>query len=127
MGAQGDRAAICDVTINVLGYIEDGEWCALALEMDLRGYGSTFEEALEDLSGLVVTQISFAQESGNPDMPFFPADTVFFELFAEARREALHRRVKSLGDPVPDGFRVAGMPVPSAHLINETRKEFATA
>lgn len=127
MGVQGDQAAICDVTINVLGYMEEGEWCALALEMDLRGYGKTFEGAIEELTELVAMQVSFAQASGNPDMPFFPAEAVFFERFAEARREALHRRAKSMADPVPDGFRVAGMPMPPAHVIDEIRNSFAQA
>ena len=33
----------CDVTASVLEFQEDGEWCALALEMALRGYGQTFD------------------------------------------------------------------------------------
>jgi hypothetical protein len=39
----------CRVTLNIPGYFEDSEWVALALEMDLRGYGKTFYKALEDL------------------------------------------------------------------------------
>ena len=39
----------CELSINVLGYREEGQWVALALEMDLRGYGETFEAALREL------------------------------------------------------------------------------
>ena len=75
------------VTVNVLGYREDGEWVALALEMDLRGYGQTFREALEELTDLVRTQIRFAQFKGQPDMIWKSAEPVWFERFADVRRK----------------------------------------
>lgn len=64
------------VTFSVLGYQEDGEWVALALEMDLRGYGDTFEQALEDLEDLVAMQIGFAQFKGQPDLIWRPAELI---------------------------------------------------
>ena len=36
------------IFLDVLGYRErEGEWVALALEMDLRGYGATYDQALD--------------------------------------------------------------------------------
>ena len=57
-------ANVCDVTVSVLGFQEDGEWCALALEMDLRGYGRTFDEALEDLHDAMTMQNQFRPIQG---------------------------------------------------------------
>ena len=37
------------IAADVLGYREAEDYVALALEMDLRGYGSSFAEALRDL------------------------------------------------------------------------------
>jgi hypothetical protein len=39
MPSKSTKSNICNVTLNILGYREDNEWVALALEMDLRGYG----------------------------------------------------------------------------------------
>lgn len=37
------------LNLSVLGVREDESWCAIALEMSLRGYGETFDAALESL------------------------------------------------------------------------------
>ena len=49
------------VKVSVLGYIEDGDWVAHALEMDVIGVGDTWKEALEELDGNVQAHISFAK------------------------------------------------------------------
>jgi hypothetical protein len=82
------------VVLNVLGYQEEGAWIALALEMDLRGYGGSFGEALEELTDLVGTQIRFAQFKGQPELVWKPAEPVWFERFADARRERLNAMVQ---------------------------------
>ena len=56
------------MNLRVLGYREDEEWCALCLEMDLRGYGQTFEDALKELSAAVLNQFTFAIQMDNPDL-----------------------------------------------------------
>src|SRR5947199_10333163 len=83
------EAAFRDAVFNVLGYREETEWVALALELDLRGYGKTFDEALRELWDLVVTQIGFALFEGQPEMIWRAAEPVWFERFAETRRERL--------------------------------------
>ena len=62
-----------ELTLSVLGYREEGEWVAVALEMDLRGYGSTFAHAATEL---VATQIYFARFKGQPELIWKPADPV---------------------------------------------------
>jgi hypothetical protein len=67
------------ITLNVLGYQEEGEWVALALEMDLRGYGETFDEAFADLGDLVRMQIAFSRFKGQPELIWKAADPIWFE------------------------------------------------
>lgn len=108
-------AAFFDIVLNVLGYEEDGEWAALALEMDLRGYGPTFEEAVEELSELVAMQISFASFKDQPEMIWKPAEPIWWDLFATHKQERLFglARRKAAGTRE---FRVGAM-VPPAHVI----------
>jgi hypothetical protein len=42
-------------------------WIALALEMNVRGYGSTMEAAKNDLREMLIAQISFAVQMGHPE------------------------------------------------------------
>lgn len=83
------EAGFSDFSLNILGFQEDGEWVALALEMDLRGHGPTFHDALNDLRDLVGMQISFALFKGLPQMILKPAPAFYFELFALARQRWL--------------------------------------
>lgn len=99
------------VALNVLGYQEEGEWVALALEMDLRGYGQTFVEALEELRDLVSTQIRFAQFKGQPDLVWRTAEPVWFERFADVRRERLHALVQER-TPSDPSYDVASLVIP---------------
>jgi hypothetical protein len=93
------------ITFNVLGYREDGEWVALALELDLRGYGPTFETACVELEDLARAQISFALEMGKPEMIWFPAEQPYFDLFSKVRAGAIcsasHHAALRSDAPVP--------------------------
>ena len=78
------------ISISVLSYRESKDHVALALEMDLRGYGSSSEEALRDLKEQVAMQLSFSlHKHGTIDMAMRPAEAVYFEKFAEAKRAAV--------------------------------------
>ena len=70
-------------TVNVLGIREDDAWCAIALEMSLRGYGETFDEALDELNRAVEAQISFAVQHDNVDQVFIPAEPHYLKLYAD--------------------------------------------
>ncbi|MDD9857900.1 MAG: hypothetical protein OXU96_07635 [Gammaproteobacteria bacterium] len=110
------------LTLNVLGYAEENEYVALALEMDLRGFGASLEEAMDDLMRQVVLQLSFALHMHHSlDMAFFPAEPIWFERFAEARQVALRALTPDDGT----GFQACGLPVPAPHVIREMEGKFA--
>ncbi|HKV09826.1 MAG TPA: hypothetical protein VJ725_16910 [Thermoanaerobaculia bacterium] len=111
------------ISLNVLGYQEEGEWVALALEMDLRGYGETFDEALEDLADVVGMQISFSRFKGQPCLIWKAADPVWFERFAETRRDYLEALVGETELSEPE-YSIAGLPIPPAHVIEAMRRSF---
>ena len=68
--------------LKVLGAREDGQWCAIALELSVRGYGSTFRKAFRELGEAVEAHISFAlQHDSNP---FFPAEPDYFTRYDRA-------------------------------------------
>ena len=75
--------------IRVLGYKEDGEWVALALEMDLRGFGATFGEALVELRGLIEAQVASAIEEGHPEAILFPAEQNWFKKWGQVFRSLI--------------------------------------
>jgi len=101
------------VVLNVLGYQEDEDWVALALEMDLRGYGPTFGDALEELTDLVATQIRFAHFKGQAELIWKSAEPVWFERFADVRRERLNALVQDR-QPSDPSYDVASLVIPPA-------------
>ena len=110
-------------TIRVLGFREDESWCALGLEVGIRGYGETFEEACEDLKDLVLMQVSFAVFKNRPDMVRYPADPVWFELFSRQKKLA-DTSTRTSGD---NRYRVGSVPFPSPGSISEEDKSFVPA
>lgn len=103
--------------LRVLMYEEEGEWIALVLEMDLRGYGATEEEALREVGDLVVNQIAFAKFKGQPELIWHPAEDKFFSQYNEESREELRRAV--FGHSRPPEPRIQSLPVPEPHVIAE--------
>jgi hypothetical protein len=120
------KSQFCELVINVLGYKEGGEWVALALEMDLRGYGETFESALEELIECIRMQISFAEYKEQLDMIFHPAAVEYYLLFSQVRQDRLNSfgKARSIQD---DEYRVGGVPAPTAHDIAEYKNKFTRA
>jgi hypothetical protein len=110
------ETATYEFTLSVLGYREEGEWVALALEVDLRGFGSTFHEAVEDLRDLVRMQVSFAHYKGQPEMVWKPAEGVWWGLFLQVRRDFLEASVRER-QPADDDYSIAGIRIPAAHEI----------
>jgi hypothetical protein len=118
------EAHLSSIPFNVLGYQEEGEWVALALEMDLRGYGQTFEQALAELADLMAMQIGFAQFKGQPELVWKPAEPVWFQLFADTRRqhlEALLRERKLTSSE----YQVAALQIPPAALLASIKSGFS--
>jgi len=108
--------ACYDLTINVLGFREGDEWAAVALDMDLWGHGGKFEEAVEDLWDLVRMQIRFAQSKGRPEMIWKSAEPVWFQRFADVRRERMEALIRAQS-PREDDYEIAGLPLPPLEVI----------
>ena len=69
-------------TIHVLVLWEDKEWCAIALEMSVRGYGSTVARAYRTLTDAVEAQVTFTMEQGGWDEMFeTPAEQRYIDLY----------------------------------------------
>ena len=86
----GDGSSVL-AGMEVLGIREDdGTWCAIALELDLQGYGNDLESACADLATAMEAQFEFAinDERGNFDQLFFATERQYFEMFNEYRRTA---------------------------------------
>ena len=109
------------LTINVLGIREDGTWCAIAMEMSLRGYGETFEEALDELGRAVEAQLSFAVQHDNVDQVFIPAEPHYFKLYADCKRETLKRRLLDRETTGLPDYRVGDIPLPEPGRETFTR------
>ncbi|MGD0100496.1 MAG: hypothetical protein ABSC60_09135 [Acidobacteriota bacterium] len=121
------KKAFCNVSFNILGYREDNEWVALALEMDLRGYGKTFEEAHKELQDLVNVQIGFALAKDHPEMIFKPADPIWFEVFAQSRHTCLAEMLKPSHNTAHSDYEVATLQIPAAHVIKALRDQIKQA
>jgi len=81
--------------------------------MDLWGHGGSFEEAVEDLWDLVRLQIHFAQAKDEPEMIWKPAEPVWFQRFADIRRERMEALIRERSPREAD-YEIAGLPLPSA-------------
>jgi hypothetical protein len=112
--------------LSVLGYVEDGEHVALALEMDLRGYGESFEEAFEALKDLVNAQLGFAMyKHGNIESAIFPAEERYFEMYNQARLEAIKGAFVDIKRRRKRGVFTTGMELPDPHVIAQIQGDYA--
>lgn len=102
--------------LDVLGYKEDEDWVVLALQMDLRGYGATIDEAMKELAELVVMQIRFARFKGQPEMILKPAEPFYWKLFEATVQEHLRSITLNYVPRDPD-YEVRALPLPPAHVI----------
>jgi hypothetical protein len=91
-----------EAPLSILGYREEGEWVALALELDLRGYGAGWDEALSEVRDLVQMQISFAYEKGQPDMIWRDAEPEYWERFRQAQRAGVVAIAGHTASPQPE-------------------------
>jgi len=117
------REVPSEIKLRVLGYQEDGEWVALALEMDLRGYGETFQGALVELRDLVATQLSFADFKSQPELIWKDAAPVYFTLYEKASSERLHALARHV-QPSDLDTELAEMPLPDPQVIAAMKSSF---
>lgn len=67
-----------------------GEWIAIALEMDLLGYGKTKDGALAELRDVVEAQVYFSSDRNNPSLITFHAPKKYFDLYEQGRLLEAH-------------------------------------
>ena len=98
--------------VSVLGYLEDGDWVAHALEMNVIGVGDTWEEALSVLDENIRAQVSFAKYRGDDSLIFQPAPAEFFRKFREAREAELRALVSQKRNNLPNFHRSGSLGIP---------------
>jgi predicted RNase H-like HicB family nuclease len=75
--------------IRAIFYKEGEDWIAHCLEFDLVGDGRTREQALNNLTEAIMTQIDATVKYQNPDNLFTPADGKYFKMFAAGKDVAV--------------------------------------
>lgn len=125
--SRGERGEYFETTLSILGYQDEGEWVALALEMDLRGYGDTWEEALDDLRDLVLMQISFAHFKGQPELIWKSAEESYWQMFREVQRSRIFEAVTDEPVAAEAQRHAGGLVVPPPHVIAAHRNRFSRA
>ena len=104
--------------LSVLGLMEERQWCAIALEMSLRGYGSTFEAAFEQLRETVKAQVTFTVEHGQLDQSIFPAEDHYINKYVEAKcaqaRGVLVRYASAMASNIVAAKTNMDIPFPAA-------------
>ena len=72
--------------VSVIVFRDGAGWTALALEMNLRGYGASRRAATDDVVAMIVAQVSFAVQMGHPESVWHPAEEKYWRMFNDARR-----------------------------------------
>lgn len=112
-------------TLRGLTYRENGEFVALVLEMDLRGYGATIEEAVEEAEELVMVQLLSAIEiNGSIESAMFPAEEKYFQMYDQAKLEELKSLFQQRDRRDPD-HRATGIRIPEPHVIAQLKGDFS--
>lgn len=109
--------------VNIFVFREDLEWTALALEMDVRGYGTSSRAAIKDLVEMLTAQVSYAVQMGHPETVWHPAEEMYWRRWEEARRKKF--MAKALGSEAPTD-QIAEL-FPLELLAPKLRDEWITA
>ena len=118
-----------EILLSVLVYRSSNVDCcaALALEMDIRGYGDTPMAAFNELQDLVHMQISFAAFKEDPSLIWKRADPIWFERFADAHRQQLESQLLRAHSVAEPEYTATGMTPPPPHVIAELVTQFQAA
>lgn len=101
------------LSLRVLGYQEkDGDWAAHCLEMDLVGYGKSFEEAYKNLKELIQMQIDFAIHMEQPTLIYHTAPPGIFKLYDLTFSNYLQHFTSKTQKSDKD-LRIANFPLPT--------------
>ncbi len=78
----------------------DYKWFAVALEMDVWGFGNTKTEAMDDLKESVATQIEFATARGEAEMLEHLAHKKWFDLWEDVERSEQESQLRKLCETI---------------------------
>jgi hypothetical protein len=71
--------------IKILSYrLNEDEWCAVAIDMNIRGYGDSREASQEDLHELIESHVAFACAHQQMHLLCHPAEKQIFDWYNEA-------------------------------------------
>lgn len=90
---------------------EEGEWVALCLEMNIHGWGATWNEALNVLEERIEAHVSFACENDRTEAIFCSAGPEWLARWEEGL-PALVRRGAQKPKVEPTGFNLLMFPFP---------------
>lgn len=68
------------------------EYGAVAISMDIWGYGNTPDDAIKECMDNVVAQVSFAVQSDDMTLLDFPADEEYQKLFRDSQMQQIKDR-----------------------------------
>lgn len=90
-----------EALLRVITYVEDDQWNAHCLEMDLVGCGRTEDEAMAELVGLLEAQITFAIYKQDASLLDTPAPKEYWKKWEKSQRKALAKQIlNSISDVV---------------------------
>jgi hypothetical protein len=72
--------------VNVLIFRDDSEWSAVALEMNVRGYGASQQDARRDVIEMLSAQVTYAVQMGHPETVWSRAEQKYWQMWEQARR-----------------------------------------
>ncbi len=91
--------------------VDEGEWVALCLEMNIHGWGATWDEALNLLEERIEAHVSFAIENDRTEAIFCSAGPEWLARWEEGL-PALVRRGLRKPEVEPTGFNLLLFPFP---------------
>jgi hypothetical protein len=95
-----DEPKAFEVSVIVL---RDGStWTALALEMDIRGYGSSRKAAVDDALAMITAQVSFAVQMGHAESVWKPAEEKYWRMWENARRNQFVAEISGSEPPADE-------------------------
>jgi hypothetical protein len=83
-------------TVEALGFYEDDQHCAVAVNMDIWGYGETQDKAFDNMMDLVQAQIAFAVQTDSMDVLDFSAEEKYVEIYRKARFQQISSKTKNV-------------------------------
>lgn len=109
--------------VSVIVFREGSTWTALALEMDIRGYGPSRKAAVDDALAMITAQVSFALQMAHPESVWKPAEEKYWRMWEKARRNQF---VAELSGSEPPTDEIADL-VPIPLLALKRRDEWIAA